>query len=359
MAVEQWMSTNCQPLESPTTIRLVVLGSGSGTQPVECVLLHTDPNTWDAQPYEALSYEWGSPSDEDPWILVNGCVVQVRKNLWDALMHIRFEEEERYVWIDALSINQADLQERNHQVKIMNAIYRKADRVLVWLGLAKDGSDAVMTIFNDLGEVKRRAEHLIPTKIEGILALGERSYWGRAWVQQEIYLAKTYTIHCGSKTIVDIKLDSSLALLSGAAARDEQYRHLGRIIEDSRMFQVILMHRLKSINSLGALLLKSISLKLECSEPRDFIYSMRGMDRDLKESDLVPDYEKPLVEVYFDTLDVCEFGSNDAGRIAARLGISLDAELWQRVLISAQRRRGLPKIRSEQPANQKVRRAPQ
>ncbi|KAF1979891.1 hypothetical protein BU23DRAFT_383036, partial [Bimuria novae-zelandiae CBS 107.79] len=99
------------------------------------------------QPYEALSYEWGLPASNDAFIEINGSLVQVRRNLRDALVHIRLEDTERHIWIDALSINQRDVQERNSKVQMMKDIYQHAEKVVVWLGVARDGSDDVMTQF--------------------------------------------------------------------------------------------------------------------------------------------------------------------------------------------------------------------
>src|SRR6266536_3278017 len=81
----------------------------------------------------------GPASDEEPEILVNGHQVQVHKNL-RALLHIRTGED-RCLWIDALCINQADLLERNHQVRLMSRIYGEASHVIAWLGLADNDSD--------------------------------------------------------------------------------------------------------------------------------------------------------------------------------------------------------------------------
>jgi Heterokaryon incompatibility protein (HET) len=83
-----------QPLEHPTSIRIVVLQHGFGNDPIECCLLHTELGK---NPYEALSYEWGSPTYNDPAIVLNDCDVRVRVNLRDALTKIRLEEEDRYI----------------------------------------------------------------------------------------------------------------------------------------------------------------------------------------------------------------------------------------------------------------------
>jgi len=90
----------------------------------------------DAPPYEALSYVWGpfnSPDDPD-LIQLNDCGFEVTTNLWRALYALRHETKDRVLWIDAICINQGDLEERSSQVQLMRDVYRKARSVVVWLG---------------------------------------------------------------------------------------------------------------------------------------------------------------------------------------------------------------------------------
>ncbi len=51
---------------------------------------------------------------------------------------------ERVLWIDARCINQADIAERNNQLRIMPHIYNRAHMVLAWLGTAKENRTSVM-----------------------------------------------------------------------------------------------------------------------------------------------------------------------------------------------------------------------
>ena len=41
----------------------------------------------------------------------------------------------KYFWIDAICIQQSDVSERNHQVRMMGLIYKRAAFVLAWLGM--------------------------------------------------------------------------------------------------------------------------------------------------------------------------------------------------------------------------------
>lgn len=52
---------------------------------------------------------------------------------------MQLEDEERYLWIDSVCINQADHYEKSWQVGMMGMIYRRARAVLIQLGnLPKD-----------------------------------------------------------------------------------------------------------------------------------------------------------------------------------------------------------------------------
>ncbi|KEY70831.1 hypothetical protein S7711_08531 [Stachybotrys chartarum IBT 7711] len=90
--------------------------------------------------YEALSYAWGHPENTQP-VSINGQTVLVTPNLATALRHLRLDNEPRVLWIDALSINQASLTERAHQVTLMAQIYSQCVRDILWLGPVADSEN--------------------------------------------------------------------------------------------------------------------------------------------------------------------------------------------------------------------------
>ena len=49
-------------------------------------------------------------------------------------------------WVNALSINQKDTTERNHQLKRMQEIYSKARATVVWLGNERDLCESATNI---------------------------------------------------------------------------------------------------------------------------------------------------------------------------------------------------------------------
>lgn len=91
------------PLARSTDIRLVKLARGSGVNPIRNELI--DVELASRPEYEALSYEWGVPQNHRKAIFVNEQTRDIRKNLYDALLHLRWKNQERWLWIDALCIN--------------------------------------------------------------------------------------------------------------------------------------------------------------------------------------------------------------------------------------------------------------
>lgn len=105
-----------QPLTSNDTIRVLVIEPVSLTMPIKCRLEHQ--RLREKLPYEALSYVWGPASPVYEFI-VNGKVFVIRENLYHALHQLRLETKSRTLWVDAISLNQNDVPERNHQVQQM------------------------------------------------------------------------------------------------------------------------------------------------------------------------------------------------------------------------------------------------
>ena len=74
--------------------------------------------------YTALSYEWG-PRSPTKTIRVNDQAFDVRINLWHWLVEWRKQHWYRYkrLYIDAICVNQGNVAERNHQVRLFKDIY--------------------------------------------------------------------------------------------------------------------------------------------------------------------------------------------------------------------------------------------
>jgi hypothetical protein len=92
------------PLIGDNDFRLLrVMPARKGQLSIHCKLFPASFTT-QAQKYIAGSYVWGPPHPTTP-ILVNGCAVHVRTNLFHFLRACRTRYSYRTLWIDALCIS--------------------------------------------------------------------------------------------------------------------------------------------------------------------------------------------------------------------------------------------------------------
>lgn len=146
--------------------------------------IHCDLRTFsidDLPEFSALSYRWGPPSSSYS-VLVSGKRLHIRENLFQFLEEFCHVEHE-YIWIDQISINQQDIQERNRQVPLMGRIYRQTTCCVVWLGNDERYLQAAR-------EINARAEIDHKTRIEALCLLLQDSYFTRVWIVQELLLPK-------------------------------------------------------------------------------------------------------------------------------------------------------------------------
>ncbi|KAF2870570.1 heterokaryon incompatibility protein-domain-containing protein, partial [Massariosphaeria phaeospora] len=120
-----------QSLSKPTSIRLIELLPGGDKDMLSFEIHEVDLSHNPS--YEALSYEWKDKSGTIP-VRCHDRRLLVTPNLKAALEKLRLKKKKRTLWIDGICINQADVEERNQQVHLMTDIYRKAEKVLMWLG---------------------------------------------------------------------------------------------------------------------------------------------------------------------------------------------------------------------------------
>ena len=238
------------PLPTPTSIRALDVSPELGTgKRISCNIKIIDLD--DSPDYCTLSYTWGdpgaNPNDEqypsvdkksvngEFEIMCDGLPFKVTKNCYAFLVMLRrsklilsqsppTEPELVHImtvgliWIDAICINQNSLEERSAQVRMMDRIYRQAQKVIIWLGpsdsMTKPALNAIhkfSTASTDVyNEVYGRSisnpepyEKLgIPmiSKDEwlAVLALYNRSWFSRAWTVQEYALAREAVLQCGS-----------------------------------------------------------------------------------------------------------------------------------------------------------------
>jgi hypothetical protein len=118
---------------------------------------------------------------------VNGGTVGVTRNLFSALLALKQPTSSRVLWVDALCINQPDLNERTAQVHQMGHIYHCAHQVLVWLGEEADGSREALKAIQALSSQHEMSplewNSLVDRTVlsHPVRTLLRRRYWTRAW----------------------------------------------------------------------------------------------------------------------------------------------------------------------------------
>lgn len=130
------------PLESPKHVRLIQVEELG--EPGSLTRISFRSTSLD-QPcrYQTLSYTWGQTFADDSHltdvILCEGRELHITPILNDFFQQLRDKlrngkAAELPVWIDAISINQKDANERAQQVAMMANIYRNSHHLIIWLG---------------------------------------------------------------------------------------------------------------------------------------------------------------------------------------------------------------------------------
>ncbi|KAF2023639.1 hypothetical protein EK21DRAFT_80415 [Setomelanomma holmii] len=225
---------------APRVIRVLELEAGEFSDPIVGRLV---PQVVEGEPYEAISYVWGNPRRRRD-LTIDELTISVTENLYSALTAFRhrplagnIDESDasfapverqpvRRLWVDAVCINQEDLDERMSQVELMSLIYAGARRVLSWLGW-EEGEEGrrhmqeairfihefmqdpeaglrdarVLLLHHDyladptedlahLSEDERRRFEEQARKWEAVKFFFEIEYFHRAWIVQELGLAR-------------------------------------------------------------------------------------------------------------------------------------------------------------------------
>lgn len=138
-----WKSENYEKLQTGRELRVLVIKSGRGLNVCECSLRRISLDDKEVQ-FEALSYTWGGMgafggTTVRYFMCLGGYRFDITRKLFWALRFLRYADRERTLWVDTVCINQANIEERNQQVKLMGRIYTTAKQVdqrfFAWLHL--------------------------------------------------------------------------------------------------------------------------------------------------------------------------------------------------------------------------------
>ncbi|KAK0707277.1 heterokaryon incompatibility protein-domain-containing protein [Lasiosphaeris hirsuta] len=239
--------------------------------------------------YEALSYCWGN-SDKPNRISIGDRYLPITASLYAALLRLRDRFIGRVMWVDAICINQADVEERGHQVRSMAEIYSKANRVVVWLGEAEAHDHDTFKAILAAGD---KSSNLPGEKHEAIHALLNRPWFRRIWVLQEVAAARNVRIMCGSAEVDGYGFCLGLEALPGMQDRTSSVTYLMKRSVFRPQYKIDLAGRVSlDICPLGGLI--DMYHTREATDPRDKVFALLGMSSDdssiIEAAGLSPDY---------------------------------------------------------------------
>ncbi|KAF2036644.1 hypothetical protein EK21DRAFT_51879 [Setomelanomma holmii] len=277
--------TNGRPYRKlqPEEIRLLAVSPVTTDLdlPLKCTLETYALST--APTFAALSYTWGSPlrnieelrkqaARSTSQVHCNGKEAHIGQNLYDFLLHHAYEQTAgRYLWIDALSINQDDVEERSEQVTLMGAIYQKANEVLVWLGPEDHLTESAISLLQRvviLDEADRSALHPADASTHHSDPLLNLRNWRALtlFFQREWFRRTCTLISEGTRT-----LGQNTPARLAAAKKTWKSGH------DSKFLYALIRAR-----------------PSESEDLRDKVYSQLG----LGDADIFPDYKASVGDVY-------------------------------------------------------------
>jgi Heterokaryon incompatibility protein (HET) len=291
-----WMVSDYPVLRSPdSNIRLLQLHPGNHLSGIEATL---ESRSFLEHPqYRALSYTWGDPSRVKP-ITVNGKRMDITENLWNALFYIRDTQRNQTLWVDAISINQKNNEEKSVQVPLMSFIYSRAKEVIVWLGDHKPprwAEQASLSQWHGDWAVCKANEDWPVTKY-WLYLLTQEEYFKRCWIVQEIAMAARIRVLSGKSSV---PWHDFLQLVKLYKEKVPQARNA-----IDKVLKLETLRGAKYIDgrsyTLGNLLEQFSDCF--CTETLDKVFAFVGIASDCIDTCITVDYTKSPVVVYHDLL---------------------------------------------------------
>jgi hypothetical protein len=280
-----------------TVIRLATLVPGKFDDVLVVRLSIINLSSSKVTEYEALSYVWGTGTSPHEAI-VNGKALPIGVNLDCALRHLRYESQERVMWIDALCINQSDVTERGFQVQKMGQIYSKASALAIWLGPADEDEERAVR------NIEARLDDWNVQTLAAIVRICERPWFQRVWVIQEFVLARaTRTVYIGRSSIPWQSFYSFIES-AGMGPKSKTWGQdvMARLtfLKAHQRTWLFQMMESVAVSRYPAFCLRH-SGHFHATDPRDKVYGILGLlTGHLETLSVYPDYTKSVEEVFID-----------------------------------------------------------
>jgi hypothetical protein len=202
-----------EPLQHPgSEIRLIhIKPSDVKNDEIECTISTHDLGK--APPFAAISYTWGDMASMRD-IRLDGKHLSIGENNWFVLWQARLHKIPLPVWIDVLSINQSDDDEKSSQVGIMASIYAAAKFTCVGLGPQENDSEFLA---REIRDHTYHIEHVLSKSSEpaacGACGCNPASRMYRCKQCDDgmsccIACKSSHVVHAGHDLYLDVRTDS-------------------------------------------------------------------------------------------------------------------------------------------------------
>ncbi|KAF4536426.1 Heterokaryon incompatibility protein [Lasiodiplodia theobromae] len=200
------------------------------------------------------------------------------------------------LWIDAICINQADNEEKNLQIPLINRIYFQAERTLVFLG--DENRTKITQLFDFLrrrdasgnkaphpAELTEEQRIQFQGELSWILSL---SWFTRVWVLQEMAVCKRSVVMLGAETLDwrSLSFGNIYSLGLNPVNMEKDFPRALQLSHNDR----------KPIKDLASLL--TIARSCSSTDKRDRIYALLGIFKNRENISISVDYNKPVEELY-------------------------------------------------------------
>lgn len=296
-----------EPLPGPTSFRLLELCAADNNDEIRCGLRIADISQKPL--YNAISYTWGTDT-ATTIIQVNGYEVNILQTAAEMLRDLRSSTDSQTLWIDTICINQSDTKEKNHQVQQMAKIFSTAVCVISWL---RDDS-LISEIFDHLPEKQQRGLSFLWLKPRFERFFNHR-YWTRRWIIQEVALARSALVKCGSRLVPLARVSELVEFCQNHYSHDYSSSLAMRLclLQNSGIRKEITFTRLLDDYK-----------STQCVDARDKVFALVGLS-DASRQHFTVDYSYSPIELVLATVDFCSTYKNLEN--STTFGVSLAKEL--------------------------------
>ncbi|GLA44212.1 hypothetical protein AnigIFM63309_002797 [Aspergillus niger] len=185
-------------LESLRHIRVLRLCGQENDLVLRGDILHVSLD--ESPSFIALSYTWGSALKPFSMRTPEGDI-PLTASLYYALSRIHQTDGSINIWADGISINQSDATEKSQQISLLPTIYRQATQVYGWVGDGANDSSLALKSLQDIHGSPLMVSKLGKRAWAAIIELFARAWFVRAWIIQEVILARDLQIVCGAEKL--------------------------------------------------------------------------------------------------------------------------------------------------------------